>query len=103
MKPLAFAVAAAILLSLALPILGQDQPRVLDQVHANLDWVDPSSPELGTIQKLDDWKRRRDSIRKNLEVVMGTLPDRSNLGPVAFDVLEETPLLDGLIRRKIQY
>ena len=103
MKPHANAVATAILMSLALPILGQDQPRELDQVHANLDWVDPVSPDIGTIQNLDDWKRRKDSIRRNLEIVMGSLPDRSNLGPVAFEVLEETPLPDGLIRRKIQY
>ncbi|MFN6137626.1 MAG: hypothetical protein ACK480_03850, partial [Planctomycetota bacterium] len=90
MKRFAFTVATAILMSLVLPILGQDQPQALDQVHANLDWVDPSSPELGTIQNLEDWKRRKDSIRRNLEIVMGSLPDRSNLGPVAFEVLEET-------------
>lgn len=103
MKPIVFALAIAIFMDLALPILGQDHPGGLDQVHANLDWVDPSSPELGTIQNLEGWKRRRDSIRKNLEVIMGSLPDRSMLGPVAFEVLEETPLPDGLIRRKIQY
>lgn len=74
-----------------------------DQVHAKLDWIDPAKPELGKIQNLEQWKLRRDSIRRNVEIVMGSLPDRTQLGPVAFQVLEETPLADGLVRRKIQY
>ena len=73
------------------------------QVHARLDLIAPSTPELGTIQTLDDWNRRRESIRRNVEIVMGSLPARTNLGPVEFQVLEETPLSGGLIRRKIQY
>ena len=99
----ALGIALAILASLPLEARSQDTASVLDQVHANLDWVDPSFPELGRIQNVEDWQRRRDSIRKNIEVVMGSLPDRSRLGPVDFTILEETPLADGLIRRKIQY
>jgi dienelactone hydrolase len=72
-------------------------------VHARLDLIDPADPAKGTIQSLEDWTRRRESIRKNIEVVMGPLPDRRFLEPVEYEVLEETPLDNGLIRRKIEY
>ncbi|MFN4906902.1 MAG: hypothetical protein ACK5LQ_16875, partial [Planctomycetota bacterium] len=92
MRTPALGIALAILLSFPLKARSQDTASGLDQVHANLDWVDPSFPELGRIQNVEDWHRRRDSIRKNIEVVMGSLPDRSRLGPVDFTILEETPL-----------
>jgi len=58
---------------------------------------------LGTVKSLEDWGIRRASIRRNLEVVMGPLPDRSRLAPVEFQVLGEVALGQGLVRRKIEY
>ena len=70
---------------------------------------DPATAALGvhekleTVRSLEDWRIRRASIRRNLEVVMGPLPDRSRLGPVEFQVLDEVALGQGLLRRKIEY
>jgi dienelactone hydrolase len=93
MRNLLCGIATATLAILSSLAHAQDQQPMPIQVHASL----------GTIQNLDEWNSRRDSIRRNIEVVMGSLPDRSQLGPVAFQVLEETPLDNGLIRRKIEY
>ena len=75
----------------------QDPATAAGGVHASL----------GTVTSLEDWGIRRASIRRNLEVVMGPLPDRSRLAPVEFQVLDEVAdevaLGQGLVRRKIEY
>jgi dienelactone hydrolase len=83
--------------------ISQDGPGASAGVHASLEWIDPSRPSLGTIESLEQWRIRRESILRNLEVVMGSLPDRSRLEPVEFQVLDEVFLSDGLVRRKIEY
>ena len=57
----------------------QDPATAAVGVHENLE----------TVTSLEDWRIRRASIRRNLEVVMGPLPDRSRLVPVEFQVLDE--------------
>lgn len=95
----------AMVISVVCCALGQAQESqaLNDQVHANLRLLDPSVPGSGSIQTLEQWRVRRDSIRRNVEIVMGTLPNRSDLGEVEFQVLDEVSLSDGLIRRKIEY
>lgn len=43
------------------------------------------------------------SVRAAVETVMGELPSRANLPPLAVETLAETTLPDGVVRRKIRY
>lgn len=97
--------AMAILLVSAIQccISAQAQELLDVQVHANLDVINPSDPSSGEIQTIDDWRLRRDAIRRNIEIVMGPLPDRSGLGTVDHQVVDEVELGEGLIRRRIEY
>lgn len=54
------------------------------------------------IRTNEDWQRRRQQILKNMERVMGRLPDRGRAVPLEMQVLEEARI-DGLRRRKVEY
>jgi pimeloyl-ACP methyl ester carboxylesterase len=54
------------------------------------------------IKTLADWEVRRRHVLANMQLVMGPLPDRSRLEPLAVRELESVKIGD-LIRRKIEY
>lgn len=98
-----FGLAVVVVQSVLAGVFAQEGEPQGNQVHATLELIDPASPALGSIQSVEDWNRRRESIRRNIEVVMGTLPSRSGLGPVEFQILDETNLDQGVVRRRIEY
>jgi len=71
--------------------------------HAALDWVRDDDGTIRPIRDPADWSRRRSEILGNVQQVMGELPARDTAPPLATEVLEETTLPDGVVRRKIRY
>lgn len=47
--------------------------------------------------------RELDAVRAAVETVMGTLPSREALPPLAVETLDETTLADGVVRKKIRF
>jgi dienelactone hydrolase len=70
--------------------------------HSELRSIDPADPKQGEIDSPEAWERRRASIRRNLERVMGPLPQREGLAPVAVRVLEQKELASGTMRQHIE-
>ena len=70
--------------------------------HARLDWIEAGDSSSGRIDTVEDWQKRRASIRRNLEKVMGQLPSRESLPPLRVSVLEQVELEDGLVRQHIE-
>lgn len=93
MRALFWVVLSSLFATSTIKSFSQDPATAALGFHANLE----------TVASLEDWRIRRASIRRNLEVVMGPLPDRSRLGPVEFQVLDQVALGQGLVRRKIEY
>lgn len=70
--------------------------------HAELRWIDPADPKQGEIDSPEAWEGRRASILRNLEQVMGPLPQREGLASVAVRVLEQKELASGTMRQHIE-
>lgn len=70
--------------------------------HAELRWIDPTDPKRGEINSPEAWEQRRASILRNLERVMGPLPQREGLPSVAVRVLEQKELASGTMRQHIE-
>ncbi len=61
------------------------EPRAQDHQRV-LYYVDDAGQEQ-PVKTIDDWELRRRDILTGIEATMGTLPDRSKLGPVAYEVV----------------
>jgi dienelactone hydrolase len=73
-----------------------------NQGHANLEWIAAADAGSGKIDTVEDWLKRRASIRQNVEKVMGQLPSRDSLPPLRVRVIEQVELEDGLVRQHIE-
>lgn len=71
--------------------------------HHNLDTYIDAAGAAQPIKDQKDWEKRRASVLENLHKVMGQLPDRSNLAPPKFEVLDATNLSNGLVRKRIRF
>ena len=78
----------------------QSPPFYQDKVNM-LMYID-SKGTSNPVENLEDWTRRRTHILQNMQLVMGELPDRSDLPPLDLEVLE-TKQLDGVLLEKITF
>ena len=83
-------------------VTGADQnpPFYHDKVNM-LTYLDASGTQI-PIEKPEDWVKRRAHILQNMQLVMGELPDRTNLQPLDMKVVE-TKQLDGVKLEKITF
>jgi len=70
--------------------------------HLELTYILDQDGTQQPIETIADWQRRRNHILKNVEQVMGPLPQPREPVPLGVMTLSETQL-PGLIRRKIAY
>ncbi|MBX3451302.1 MAG: alpha/beta fold hydrolase [Planctomycetaceae bacterium] len=59
--------------------------------------------EAKPVTSRDEWQLRRADILRQMQTVMGPLPDRTTFPPANLKVLETTTLDGGLERRKVEY
>lgn len=71
--------------------------------HARVDYFWIESQAIQPIQGSDDWQVRRNDVLKNVQLVMGPLPDRTKLPTVKLEILEEVLLEDGIVRKEIRF
>lgn len=55
------------------------------------------------VTSLEQWQRRRADILRQMQSVMGPLPDRASFPPANLKILETTTLDGGLVRQKVEY
>ena len=79
---------------------GQNPPFYQDKVNM-LTYIDAQGTS-NPIEKAEDWPKRRTHILENMQLVMGELPDRSNLPPLDIQIIE-TKTLDGVRLQKVTY
>lgn len=51
----------------------------------------------------EEWQHRRADVLREMQTVMGPLPDRTKFPPADLKVLETTTLDGGLVRQKVEY
>ncbi len=100
------AVSFAVLLSMTSlitsAVLAEDpSPRYRE--HQDLSFYLDADGAKHPIGTPDDWAIRRRHILSNMQTVMGPLPGEDKRVPLNVEVLEETTLDGGILRRKIAY
>lgn len=71
--------------------------------HYQLDHYLDSQGNSRAIESVEQWKVRRKNVLENLQAVMGALPDRSELAAPKVEVLKETVLENGLVRKHVRF
>jgi len=71
--------------------------------HTRVDYFWDESQASHLIEGSDDWRIRRNDVLKNVQLVMGSLPDRTNLPSVKLEILEEVLLEEGIVRKEIRF
>lgn len=71
--------------------------------HQDLSYYLDAKGTRHPIRTPDDWAIRRRQILAAMQIVMGPVPGDDKRVPLKVEVLEETVLDDGLVRRKIAY
>jgi dienelactone hydrolase len=92
----AFVLAAAARVGLA------DDPAPLYREHQDLGYYLDGNGARREIRTVADWEIRRRHILANMQLVMGPLPDRSQLAPLETRELESAKIGE-VVRKKIEY
>lgn len=71
--------------------------------HAKVRQFADEQGNLQPITNVKDWEIRRGDVLRSMQLVMGELPDRSKLGKVDYQVIDEVRLENGIKRLTIRF
>ena len=77
-------VSAVVIVALAIPALARpaDTEPATSLTHGNTLWYTDGDGHQYAVKSPADWEKRRAEILKNMQAVMGPVPDRSHLPPL---------------------